>query len=147
MKILVLHGPNLNLLGMREPGIYGTLTLAEINARLQTLANTLGITELRTQQSNHEGVLVDAFHDARHWAQGVLINPGAYTHTSIALRDAISAVGLPVVEAHLSNVYAREAFRHHSMLAGVCVGSLCGFGYNSYALGLQALVAHIQQRA
>ncbi|HUN22448.1 MAG TPA: type II 3-dehydroquinate dehydratase [Anaerolineales bacterium] len=147
MKILVLHGPNLNLLGTREPGIYGTLTLAEINQRLHTLANTLGVTELRTQQSNHEGMLVDAFHDARNWANGVLINPGAYTHTSIALRDAISAVGLPVVEAHLSNVYAREAFRHHSMLAGVCVGSLCGFGYNSYALGLQALVWHIQKGA
>lgn len=146
MKLLVIHGPNLNLLGTREPGIYGSLTMQEINLRLQALAQELGVQELQCFQSNHEGAMIDTLHNARNWANGVLINPGGYTHTSVALRDAISAIGLPVVEAHLSNVYAREEFRHRSLLAPVCLGSLCGFGYDSYALGLRALVAHIRQK-
>lgn len=139
MKILVLHGPNLNLLGTREPEVYGNLTLDDINARLVKLGESLGA-ELNCQQSNHEGVLVDALHDAREWADGVVFNPGAYSHTSVALRDAISAIGIPVVEVHLSNVYAREEFRHKSMLSAVCAGKLSGFGWRSYTLGLRALV-------
>lgn len=139
MKILVLHGPNLNLLGTREPDVYGHLTLDDINARLVKLGESLGA-ELNCQQSNHEGALIDALHDAREWADGVVFNPGAYTHTSVALRDAVSAIGIPVVEVHLSNVYAREEFRHKSMLSAVCVGKLSGFGWRSYTLGLRALV-------
>ena len=139
MKILILHGPNLNLLGTREPEIYGSLTLADINAKLVELAAQYHA-ELVCKQSNHEGDLVDALHDARSWADGVVFNPGAYTHTSIALRDAISAIGLPVVEVHLSNVYAREEFRHVSMISAVCKGKVVGFGWRSYALGLQALM-------
>ena len=115
MKILILHGPNLNLLGTREPGIYGSLTLADINSKLVELAGEHHV-ELACKQSNHEGELIDALHDARSWANGVVFNPGAYTHTSIALRDAISAIAIPVVEVHLSNVYAREEFRHVSMI-------------------------------
>jgi 3-dehydroquinate dehydratase-2 len=139
MKILILHGPNLNLLGTREPEIYGSLTLAGINTKLVDLAAEYHA-ELVCKQSNHEGDLVDALHDARPWANGVVFNPGAYTHTSIALRDAISAIGLPVVEVHLSNVYAREEFRHVSMISAVCRGKVVGFGWRSYALGLQALM-------
>lgn len=145
MKILVLHGPNLNLLGVREPGVYGCDTLASINERVTALAASEGV-ETRTFQSNHEGVLVDELHAAREWADGILINPGAYTHTSIAIRDAISAVGLPTVEVHLSNVHARETFRHDSTIAPVALGQICGFGTNSYLLGIRALIDHIRTK-
>lgn len=137
-KILILHGPNLNLLGTREPEIYGSLSLEEINLQLQELAKELGI-EIRTYQSNGEGELINILHDARDWADGVVFNPGGYTHTSVALRDAIAAIGIPVVEVHLSNIYAREDFRHRSLIAGVCAGSIMGFGWRSYAFGLRML--------
>jgi 3-dehydroquinate dehydratase-2 len=139
MKILVLHGPNLNLLGQREPQIYGTLTLEEINARLVELGTALGV-EVTCRQSNSEGVLIDLLQEARLWAAGVVFNPGGYTHTSVALRDAVAGIGIPVVEVHLSNVYAREEFRQHSLLSAVCKGKVVGFGWQSYALGLRGLV-------
>ncbi len=139
MKILVLHGPNLNLLGTREPEVYGSLTLADINAKLVELAGEQQA-ELVCKQSNHEGDLVDALHDARTWADGVVFNPGAYTHTSIALRDAIAAIGIAVIEVHLSNIYAREEFRHVSMISAVCRGKITGLGWRSYTLGLKALL-------
>jgi 3-dehydroquinate dehydratase II len=139
MKVLILHGPNLNLLGTREREIYGSLTLEDINNKLADLGRELS-TEIHCKQSNHEGVLIDALHEARTWADGVIFNPGGYTHTSVALRDAISSIGIPVVEVHLSNVYAREDFRHVSMISAVCKGKIVGFGWRSYLLGFRALV-------
>ncbi len=145
MKILVLHGPNLNLLGAREPEVYGRLTLEEINSHLVEVGRSLGV-EVTCQQSNHEGALIDALHEARRWADGVVFNPGGYTHTSVALRDAVAAIGIPVVEVHLSNVYARESFRHQSLLSAVCRGKVVGFGWQSYALGLRGLVELLNAR-
>ncbi len=142
MKFLVLHGPNLNMLGVREPEVYGRDTLEDINRSLESAAANRGI-EIRVRQSNHEGVLVDEIQQALEWADGILINPGAYTHTSIALRDAIVAVGLPVVEVHLSDIHARESFRHHSYIEPVALGQICGHGSNSYLLGLEALIDHL----
>ena len=148
-SILVLHGPNLNLLGQREPDVYGRMTLAEIDARLKAAAAGYAQVEgqglrplqleIRSYQSNSEGGLIDALHAARGWASGVIFNPGGYTHTSVALRDAVAAIGLPVVEVHLSNVYAREEFRHTSLIAPVCLGKITGFGWRSYLLALVAL--------
>ena len=143
--ILVLHGPNLNLLGRREPETYGRTTLAEIDAALEEAAGSRRA-ELQIRQSNHEGELIDALHEAMDWADGVLINPGAYTHTSIALRDAIVATGLAAVEVHLSNIHAREPFRRTSMIAPVCVGQVSGFGWRSYLLGLTALLDYLLER-
>lgn len=145
IKILVLHGPNLNLLGRRQPEIYGTVTLAEIDALLTEWASNEKI-DLKIQQTNHEGDLVDAIGDAWDRSDGILINPGAYTHTSLAIRDAIAAVGLPTVEVHLSNIFAREEFRHQSLIAPVTTGQICGFGADSYLLGLQALLGEIRKR-
>lgn len=142
LSILVLHGPNLNLLGQREPGIYGSMTLEEINSLIEAEGKKLDA-EIVAVQSNQEGVLVDAIHMARGKHQGILINAGAYTHTSIALRDAIAAVKIPTVEVHLSNIYQREAFRHHSYIAPVAIGQISGFGAESYRLGLQALVNYL----
>ena len=139
MKILILHGPNLNLLGTREPEIYGSMTMDDINEKLIELGKSLGA-EIKCMQSNHEGALIDALQDARIWANGVVFNPGGYAHTSVALRDAIRAIGIPVVEVHISNVYAREEFRSVSMISAVCKGKIVGFGWKSYEMGLRALL-------
>ena len=139
MKVLILHGPNLNLLGTREPEVYGSMTLNDINEKIIALGKELGA-EISCLQSNHEGVLIDALQDARTWASGVVFNPGGYTHTSVALRDAISAIVIPVIEVHLSNVYAREEFRHTSLVSAVCKGKVSGFGWRSYELGLRGLI-------
>ena len=143
LSILVLHGPNLNLLGKREPQVYGVTTLDEINRLLQREAQNLGVT-VECLQSNHQGVLLDAIQAAMGKHQGILINAGAYTHTSIAIRDALAGVKIPTVEVHLSNIYQRENFRHHSYIAPVAVGQISGFGAESYRLGLQALVHHLR---
>ncbi|MCH2470710.1 MAG: type II 3-dehydroquinate dehydratase [Gemmatimonadetes bacterium] len=140
MKIAVVHGPNLRLLGRREPEVYGTDTLDDVNRKLAEVANELGV-ELETFQSNHEGELLDFIEDAASRVEGFLINPGAYTHTSIALRDALTGVELPFVEVHLSNTAGREDFRRHSYLAPVASGVVLGFGVQSYLLGLRGLVA------
>jgi len=144
LSILVLHGPNLNLLGLREPGVYGIVTLDEINHQLTQEAEKLGV-KISFLQSNHEGVLVDAIQGAYSQHQGILINPGAYTHTSVAIRDALAGVAIPTVEVHLSNIYRREAFRHHSYIAPIAIGQISGFGSDSYRLGLLALVEHLKK--
>ena len=139
MKVLILHGPNLNLTGTREPEIYGSMTLDEINSRLVEQGRKLGI-EVTCQQSNHEGALIDALHEACTWADGVVFNPGGYSHTSIALRDAVAVIVIPVIEVHMSNIYAREEFRHQSIISAVCKGLIAGFGWKSYLLGLKAII-------
>ena len=138
-RVLIVHGPNLNLLGSREPQVYGRETLDEIHAGLQRLAEELGV-DLFFFQSNHEGALIDRLHQARHEnIDGIIINPGGLTHTSVALRDALVAVDIPAVEVHLSNIFARESFRHHSFISPVVVGQLCGFGAMGYQLALRGL--------
>lgn len=142
-SFLVLNGPNLNLLGTRQPDIYGHETLADVEDLCKQTAATLGA-QVECIQSNHEGALVDALHDARGRHSGIVLNAGAYTHSSIALRDAISAIALPVVELHLSNIHAREEFRHHSHIAPVALGQICGFGVAGYALAINALAEHLK---
>ena len=144
LSLLVLHGPNLNLLGKREPHIYGSVTLEEINHFLVKEAERLGATVV-CLQSNHEGILVDQIQEALGKYHGIIINAGAYTHTSVAIRDAIAAVKIPTVEVHLSNIYQRENFRHHSYIAPIAIGQISGFGPNSYRLGLQALIDYLRQ--
>jgi 3-dehydroquinate dehydratase-2 len=146
MQLLALHGPNLNLLGTREPGLYGSSSLEQINAELRRRATELGAS-VDCFQSNHEGALVDRIHQGRGGVAGILINAGAYTHTSIAIRDALLAVEIPYVELHLSNTHAREPFRHHSTLADRAVGVICGFGATSYQLALEGLVQHLRRAA
>lgn len=142
LTLSVLNGPNLNMLGLRQPEVYGTATLADVEALCAETADKLGAT-LEFMQTNHEGVLIDAIHDARQNADGIVLNAGAWTHTSVAVRDAIASVDVPVVEVHLSNIHARETFRHTSMIAPVCLGQIAGFGVQSYVLGLRALASHL----
>jgi 3-dehydroquinate dehydratase-2 len=139
-RILVIHGPNLNLLGRREPEIYGRTTLEEINKALTAAAKKAGV-KITISQSNHEGAIVDTIQGAIGTQDAIMINPGAYTHTSLAIRDAIASVGIPTVEVHLSNIYKREDFRHDSYIAGVAAGQICGFGPDSYLLGLRAAMS------
>lgn len=143
-RVLVLNGPNLNLLGVREPEVYGRETLDDVLRSMRSWVGERKV-DLHQVQTNSEGGMVDALHDARAWADGVVCNAGAYTHTSVAVRDAISATGLPVVETHLSNVYAREDFRHRSLLAPVCIGVVSGFGTDSYLLALDGLLRYLER--
>lgn len=142
MKICVLQGPNLNLTGLREPGVYGSRTLEDIHRRIARRAGELGV-EVEFYQSNWEGALIDKLHACRSTVDGIIFNPGAYSHTSYALRDAISAIGLPVVEVHISNIHAREEFRHTSLITAVCLGQICGLGEAGYILALEALVERL----
>ena len=144
LHIIVIHGPNLNLLGTREPEIYGSTSLSQIDGELESLAKELGC-EVESYQSNHEGVLIDRIQEARGTADGILINPAGLTHSSVSLRDALTASELPVVEVHLSNVFARESFRHHSYISGIALGIISGFGPRSYLLGLEALIDHLRE--
>ena len=146
MKILLIHGPNLNLLGKRSPEIYGTSGLEEINARMKKIAEDSGA-ELRVFQSNSEGALIDAIHDADNWADGIVINPGAYAHYSHAIRDALASIRPPAIEVHLSNIYAREEFRHHSVISPVVIGCISGLGWRSYACGIQAMIGLLRERS
>jgi 3-dehydroquinate dehydratase II len=141
MRILIINGPNLNLLGEREPEIYGKDTLADINTRLQSRFPDVRFTFF---QSNHEGAIIDAIHQARKDQDGIVMNPGAYTHTSIAIRDAVASIKIPVIEVHLSNVFAREEFRKHSFLTPVCGGLICGFGAEGYSLAVQGLIRRME---
>ena len=143
IRILVLHGPNLNMLSVREEGIYGTQSLNEINELLRAWAEKEGV-ELEARQSNHEGELVAWIQEARNQFDAIVINPAAYTHTSVALRDAVLSAEVPTVEVHLSNIHQREEFRHRSLLAGVALGQICGFGFRSYVLGVQAALDHVR---
>jgi 3-dehydroquinate dehydratase II len=145
MKILLIHGPNLNMLGKREPEIYGSIDLDEINRRMQHIAGENGV-EVRCYQSNSEGALIDEIQKAAQWADGIVINPGAYSHYSYAIRDALASVRLPAVEVHLSNIYAREEFRNHSVISAVAAGCIAGLGWRSYAHGLQALIDLLNDR-
>jgi 3-dehydroquinate dehydratase-2 len=145
IKILLIHGPNLNMLGKREPEVYGTLSLDDVNARMRQIAEETG-TELRVFQSNSEGALIDAIQEAAGWADGIVINPGAYSHYSHAIRDALASVRLPAVEVHLSNIYAREQFRNHSVISAVVVACIAGFGWRSYACGLRSLIEILRER-
>ena len=142
----MLHGPNLNLLGLREPEVYGAVTLSQINQALELEATKLGIA-VKCLQFNREGTLVEAIHEARDVHQGIVINAGAYTHTSVAIRDALSGVALPTVEVHLSNIYKREEFRHHSYIAPIAIGQISGFGADSYRLGLQAIINYLSNNS
>jgi 3-dehydroquinate dehydratase-2 len=145
LGVLVVHGPNLNLLGTREPDVYGTVTLDEIDSALEQAGKERGC-QVECCQSNHEGVLIDRIQEARRWASGIVINPAGLTHSSVSLRDALLATELPVVEVHLSNVFARESFRHHSYVSGVAVGVISGFGPDSYRLGLDALLSYLDSQ-
>lgn len=145
MRILIIHGPNLNMLGKREPDIYGATTLSEVDKSLEEKAKDL-VVEITTFQSNSEGEIVSTIQDAMTNFDGIVINPGAYTHTSVAIRDAILSSGLPVVEVHISNIYKREDFRQKSFVSGVSLGVISGFGTNSYFLGLSAIVKHLSNK-